>query len=508
LAEVWVAQTIDCESLSRPCSRRPLAISDIGHSDYTAENEPIFPIALLRLASLLDPNNQHPRILEAELLFYSGKHSAAAALVNEVPSRDYSSALLVPGRYENYIITAYDYFQREAWQAASTQFRTGLTIVGEAGLLEDQKSYYIAAVNQYSTITAMSIRDQLLAGKYSLLAGDWGSAVRWLKPLVFSNSDEEANAAANATRAWAALYLGSAYELSGDIDSAISAYSLGWEASKDVRLNGLRLLAILQHTGAREGRDELTSQLLAKGPTIPLGRSAVGYLETYPVSGPSGWTLVGYEVDPEGLSFGPLLELWLWWQTPENGMAQLPVDDGWISLGPYVVKKQSVTNLVYNPSFEWGQDANGIPLGWENRMYSDVPETLYIETIVRDDTESHVAVGDNASWPSSGLMGKPFKVQADGWYLMSGLMYTRGATNSNIGRSCFGENFQAAGPYYARWPASQVENKWVQISDFGRAHLNDEPDQCRLLIVSFENPGGLVMWDNLMLARVTWPAHK
>ena len=491
-----------------------------------ATNEAVLErqLALLQRAASIDPAADRSYLHIAEVLFALGKRREAAAILSqngwgvECPShaqrQDYplgtpvptnvltrASPLSVQGQYEYHLIQAYQHMMAECWDPAVWHFRQALAYVGERALLQDRRDFFWASARWHLEQGRDHPIERLLAGKYFTLSGEWVQAVTILQPLL-----DVGAGLSSIQRAWAALYLGRAYQEQGDVILAKNAYQLGWQIAPAVRENGIRLLALLRTFGQEDQADQIKEQLRALGPAYPSGRYAPGYRMAYNSVLPSGLSFAGYDLDPESVEHGAPLEVWLWWQKTSDEQLVSREEGDRIDLGSYLLQHQWVTNLVVNNAFEWGEKPDGVPLGWERRIYSEAPESLYITTTIRDGRRTKVVVGSNLKNDSSGLFGFELPMQTDGWYLMAGWMNDAGA--GNIGRNCVGPEFWPGGPYYIAYPKQtprRPDGVWVHIADLAPAFPAQKPDRCRMILVNYQSPGGITMWDDLILARITPP---
>lgn len=461
----------------------------------------------------INPEDRQPALYQAESLFYSGKHKQAADLLaaqgglmqpdlsgafsGQIPAQP--SPLLSIGRYEYYIVSGYRELSLGHWANAVKAFRLGLAHEGEQPSPEDMQAFFIASAYWHLETGDTPSYQRVLAGKYFVLSEEWPKATQVLNPPV--NSPE----LSREERAWAALYRARAYAGEGLWDEAILDLKYGWQVTPLVRENGIRLWQMLVRSGKASDANRIQKQLLELGPRYRAGRYAVGYEYPSTTIVPSGWKFVGYDLDPESIGHSTSLEVWIWWERAGDAVPHSHGSDDQIEIGPYLLDRQWLTNLIPNAGFEWGESADGTPIGWSERIYSDSSSSLFVDRSERDSRTSRVAVGANAVADSSGLVGLQFPVQPNAWYLMAGWMNTSQATNSNIGRTCGGKSFNARGPAFFPWQPAIPDGTWVQIADAVPAFPDDRPEYCRLILINYMNPRGKTIWDDLIFARVRLP---
>jgi hypothetical protein len=470
-------------------------------------------LAGFRQAAALDPANRRAALHAAEMLFAAGDRAEAAAVMAEAgwpagPEPDplsnslawqAGSPLLTVGRYEYYLMRAHRLAQAEQWEAAVREFQFGVAYAGERAAAQDWRDFFQATARWRSHTAASDERGQPLAGKYYALAGDWDSAVKTLQPVVASRS-----ALAEDDLAWAAYYLGQAHEGRGDPAAALDAYRVGWQASAGVRENGIQLARLLSAVAPAEA-ETVALALQAAGPAFLAGRTGPDYRFEGPGALASGWTFVGYDLDPESLEHGGPVEVWLWWQPPAPA---LPAAAGQtlVTAGEYVLQRQQLVNRIPNSAFEWGEKSDGVPLGWAGRVYLDDPGSANVTTVERGGRATRVAVAANLPHDSSGLEGYEMPVPPDGWYLLAGWLNDTG--NGNIGRNCRGEMFQPGGPYYIAYADQEPVRPagvWVHVADLAPTFPGEQVEHCQILLTNFQSAGGVSLWDDLLLARVEPP---
>jgi tetratricopeptide (TPR) repeat protein len=468
----------------------------------------------LRQAEVIEPGNRRAQLHEAEMLFALGEHEQAAAVLSEAgwppgpeplaasPDRPElsGSPLLTVGRYEHDLVRGYQWAAAGQWQAATQAFQFGLAQAGERALEKDRHAFYEASARWHASQAEASPEEQRLAGKYFALAGEWEMAVQSLEPLLAGRGG-----LTQVERAWAFYYLGRARAGAGDTMEAIEAYRAGWRAAPEVRVNGIELARLLAANEPAEAQ-AVQQALIAAGPAFPNGRSGPGYQLLKTAAIPSGLTFRGYDLDPESVEAGAVLEVWLWWQKPPRFSLIHQSGDEVMEFGDSLWQRQTVTNLIVNNTFEWGEWPSGVPLGWDDRLYTKSPDSFFIETAERDGRETHVAASANHGIDSAGLLGHDLPMQADGWYLMAGWMNSTG--NGNLGRNCQGTVFGPGRPYYIAYSDEtpvRPAGEWVHYADLAPAFPGGQPEVCALLLTDSNSPGSTSLWDDLILARVDLP---
>jgi hypothetical protein len=483
----------------------------------TGNSEKLPAAGLLQMAERLAPDYEQTYRRQAEVLFALGQRQAAADLLRRhgwgIASMEYTaiedyprssaagipasrSPLLASGRYEYYLIRGHQYLLEERPAEAANDFQLALANAGERALPADRR-YLFLALAQVSAQQNTPV-SRYLTGKYSVLADEPQQAINWLTPLVNAPLLLPAEDAARA--AW---YLGQAHEAMDDLDGAIRVYREGWRIAPDVRENAISLVSALSRSGRQDQSQEIRDQLWQSGPSRHAGRTAVGTTAFYTPTLPAGWSFIGFDADLPLVEQSAHFPAWTWWKKPAGG-GKLADTRDLIDLGDVIVQREWLVNEAQNPGFEWGTQPNGVPYGWNERIYTDTLQSLFVETTDRNGETTRVAMGANLESASSGLRGKDMPVQPNGWYLLAAWQKQQNAPKSSIGRACTGAAV-SSGPYFPPWPDKVAEGKWVYVVDLGPAYPQMEPTNCQLMLINFDNPGGVVMWDDLVFARVAPP---
>ncbi|HVF99687.1 MAG TPA: hypothetical protein VND68_07600, partial [Chloroflexia bacterium] len=281
----------------------------------------------LSLGKQFAPQDEGLRLRTAETLFAQGRAQEAAGMLPRVGlllpdalAKQYipaaRSRLLLSGTYENYLISAYQFYEARNWEEAVTAFRLALSH-GAAYMKPVDHQAYFGALAQYHANKydgrPGSARDVYLGDKYFTHAGQHISGGEWMRGAMQVEGWEEMAA---VDRAGAYLYFGQAWEAASDLQHARAAYETAAVLAPTLREPRIRLLQTLARLGEIEGAGQVEADLAASGPTYKLGEFGGEHDVAEPGRLANGWTLIGYDVDEESLSAGGEMDLWLWWKGP------------------------------------------------------------------------------------------------------------------------------------------------------------------------------------------------
>jgi tetratricopeptide (TPR) repeat protein len=441
-----------------------------------------------RLARLREwlPGSAVLALRAAEAGFAAGDVAGSAALLPPVaigqpprpeidggfipPTR---SRLLTGGRYENYLLAAYQKLAAGEAVGAIESFRWAFSLAPEYINEADFRAYSGLMSDQYAQ--GEGAGDLLLAGQYALWAGLPERAEQLLSGLV-AGAGGEGLTAVEAARARS--YLGQA--LAGEKrDEAGAAYQAAMGLAPDVAEPRLRLLAL---TGDPAGLD----------------RAGPGYRLPVPVE-VNGRRLIGYDVEEAAVEAGGPLDGWLWWQG-EGGEA------GMMAAGAYWIEPVRLLNLAPNPGFEWGAAADGLPLGYIAIYYTN--NTDGVSLVRQEGPAGSSMVLSLANNGILGLRSYPFPVDPEGVYLT--MAWTAGGRRLALGRKCFfGDhpddrlnNFwgvpQVPHVLVERLP-DNGDMGWSPLADVSRTLPEGNAVLCQLVL---EQQGGQALFDRVLLARL------
>lgn len=319
-------------------------------------------------------------------------------------------------------------------------------------------------------------------------------------------------------RAW--MYLGLVREQAGDTSAGLStglavargAYEKAVKLAPALAEPRIRLLALLHRLGDRAAANRVAATLARRGPTYRLGTFGPGYEKPSPVSLPSGWTLMGYDLDEESLEAGGLMELWLWWQAPPGVQ---PTGEDWLPVGEYWLQRQEVVNLAPNPGFAWGMAANGLPLGYLVTYHTPTSEGM---SIVQDVGPHGVQnpVLQIAYGGAVGIKTYLLPVNERGLHLTGAWLKRDRYAAVKMGRQCFvgdGSPEERTGiwgaPKAPKWELGKLEGdapggSWVHLAHLGPPLPGTSVVMCQLY---FErgpgHPGDNVRVEHVLFARLS-----
>jgi tetratricopeptide (TPR) repeat protein len=460
----------------------------------------------LSLGNQLAPQNEGLRLRTAETLFAQGRAQEASdmlprmgLLLPDALAKQYipaaRSRLLLPGTYENYLISAYQLSAAGSWEEAVTAFRLALSH-GAAYMKPVDYQAYFGALAQYHAQQynqgAVPARESYLAGKYFARSGVWGEAGEWLERAMQAPSWREMAAVDQAS---AYLYLGQAWEEALDIQQARAAYEMAAGLAPVLREPRLRLLQNLRQLGETEYAGQLEADMAVNGPIYKLGVFDGEHDVAEPGRLANGWTLLGYDVDEESLAAGGEIDLWLWWKGPPGVE---PQGCGWLKVGDYRLQRQTVVNLTPNPGFEWGALSDGFPLG-VYPMWDVSFGNVGVEISDWPIGESKAMFVSKVTGVAA-VMSKPVPAYADAYYLGGFWVKSDGAATLEFRCS---ENSEFG--FRKSSPPSASTSQWLHVTYFGKANPDPATGLC---VASFQAQGDKVEWDQVMIARLPehlWP---
>ena len=368
------------------------------------------------------PGADELRLRRAEAAFAAGDPRAAAALLPATergapPRSDVDgsfapvtgSRLLAGGRYENYLVAAYQELAAGERDKAIEAFRWAFSLAPEHVQEADYRAYYGLMAERHAQ--GDGVRDGLRAGQYAVWAGRAAWAEQLLQALMAAPAWQSLTARERAA-AW--TYLGRA-RAARDAGGAVAAYREAMALVPNLAEPRLRLWAL---------RPE-TADLLPAGP---------GYWLDEPLAW-KGRTLVGFDVEEAAVEAGGLVDVWLWWQ----------------AAGEYRIERRRAVNLAPNPGFEWGM-AGGLPVGYYALYRTGSPEGVNVMSRDTAAGENHVLSLANNGW--LGVRSYPLAVDPDGLYLMAARVEGR-SQEAGIGRKCFTPDY----------PADRRNNLWGMPQD-------------------------------------------
>lgn len=238
------------------------------------------------------------------------------------------------------------------------------------------------------------------------------------------------------------------------------------------------------------------------GPGTWLGAVGDGFQELQPAQLPSGWRLVGYDIDEELLQQVKGLELLLWWQRD----GEIPAVGDWTRVGDYRILRQQVTNLFPNAGFEWGVDERGLPLGYHREIYDAPRGSVLVEEGARSEQSSHLMVTNNSpAIQQVGLATRLIAVDPVGEYLMSAWIRDEGGF-AVPGRSCQGPQFTGLSPYFiTSYQPDRPLGNWIQHAELAKAHPGTNPALCENLLLNNSHSIKPAWWDHALMVRIQTP---
>jgi tetratricopeptide (TPR) repeat protein len=411
------------------------------------------------------------------------------------------SPLFGDGSFEHYLTLAYLETASGNWDAAVMAFRPGLAFRGSLVHPQDFQTFYRASAQRQLQSTTESARDAFFAGRYLYLAGDYLQAIGILES-VKENENLKPD-----ERAWSIHYLGRSFEELGDLESALDSYRSGWTLSSEVRENGIHFIRLLQQSEQNIDTDLIRDQLAALGPTFRPDQVVSQQGDPDLATFPSGSGFAGFELDTLSIADGTTLDMWLWWEVPQELANGVMADADTIVADSYVIVRQRTSNLILNAGFEWGETVDGFPLGWQRRIYSQEPDSFFVSGVSRAGLSTRAAVASNTmTRESSGAIGISESVQDGIYYLMAG--WTKDSGNGLMGRNCRGEEFEPGGPYYIDQSDNSTnvsEEEWTQVVSLAPAVPGFNPDQCTAILINFRAPDSLSYWDDLIWVPIEPP---
>lgn len=458
------------------------------------------PRIYLRLAEVEFSQGKRVSALDRLVAGTWSTRCTSSAEQNTSP-RNAQSLLSMPSQYEHHLIEGYQCARLQDWFGAVREFRLGLAYAGERVLPQDVQAFYNVTAHMYLTQATSDVAYTYLAGKYSVLAGNWKQGSELLKHMILPESGLN-----EADRARAATYLGIARYAQGDIDGAIEAHRAGWQTTDVVRENGVYLISLLRKQRKTDEAKRIESRLEVLGPEFRAGSYGPNYEVNRSIILPSGHTFFGYDLDEQDIAAGSPLNLMIWWKKPKGDIQSSSNRENAIELSQYLILAESGTNMIPNAGLEWGQKQDSLPEGWDERIYSSAPDSAYVGTAMRKGLMTRVAIADNTRYTSSGFINSYSPVDRKGLYLMAGWINDTGS--GNIGRVCAGRFFQPGGPYYiadAHSRPPRPKGTWIHASDVATPFPEEAADECRLLLINYNAPGGITMWDDLILMRIEVP---
>ncbi|MBI4504835.1 MAG: hypothetical protein HY691_04810 [Chloroflexi bacterium] len=493
-----------CQIASRPYP--PVAWDESAPAEERARS-------LLAAALVWDGGSPAIRLHLAEALFALGRRAEAAGVLPPVDEYESGrSPLAHAARYEHHLIRGQQMAQTRRWGEAVQAFRLGLSLGAERTTQADEEALLLALAELHRERAEGDPTDRrtaYLAGKYLARAGRWEEALGWLGRTgtdagTGRRGDGETRGQGDpAGAAWLHVYIGRALEERGELAGARVAYQAAVDVAPQVREAQARLLALLRRTDTNAAR-AIEARLAALGPGVPLGRRGGGYEALRPARLPSGWALVGYDVDGEALAAGPPVELLLWWQAPAGAS---PRGEGWLRAGPYWLQWQRTANLAPNAGFEWTGAATGLPFGYAYEFYAADVRQIAVRRTPRDGRDDNALVIAHVARESEriGVVGPPVPVDSYAYYLMGG-QKQESAPHGNIGRLCYDPQERNEPPYYIAYHDAprQPVGVWLQFADLARPFPGRGILSCKLFLID-AGVGSMTMWDDLLLARIALP---
>ena len=449
--------------------------------------------SLLQKSVKLLPSNSSGWLHLAEVDFALGdRDSASHSYTQSAAQLPGRSPFLDEKRYEAQLIQAWAAFKNEDWDQAVDHFRLGLFWGGENPTQSDEEAYFKSLAFQ-----AKDDKTEFKPGIFSILAGEQQTGIDLLKEELTNNNPQN-----NELVSLAYLYLAKGYSDLSDYENAEDAAIASVYLNPENRLAIYSLLQIYQLNKDSGKAKEIEQKLNEIGPGFPLGLHSGSYHEDRPARLPSGWTLVGYDLDETLLEDAHRLEALLWWQAPEN----IQPGEGFLPVGDYWIQIQELTNLLPNPGMEWGLDENGLPLGYDREFYGAPEDRLVVTTEQRSGSPTQVLAANNSTEvPSIALTSRLIQLDPLQVTLMAGWVKDEGSI-ANIGRNCWGREFQPGYPYYIGFPKTneRPKNSWIHLADLQQIVPGEKAETCEVLLINFmaETPA---MWDNVFWAVVETP---
>jgi tetratricopeptide (TPR) repeat protein len=451
------------------------------------------------LAARSQPNSESLRLHLAEIAFALGDRQKAAQYLDDIKYSDPSrSPLLQEQRYEAHLIKARQEVARGNFEAAVYDFRLGLAWGDERTLPADERDYFLALAELEKRRLSNNPTDTQAAyrvGRYLIQAGEWETGLGY-----FDHSDVIAGLS-DRQAAWIYSLYGQYSGDHGQATKAIDDYSQALKTNPEFRPAAIRLLGLLRHTGRNTAAVQVEEDLQALGPSYHLGARGENYQASKPAALSDTWTLVGYDLDDELLEQAKSLELFLWWQSPE----EQPQGEGWTKVGDYWVQRQVVTNVFPNAGFEWGMDERGIPLGHAKELYNSPPGSLNVIIKERAGEQTNIAAANNsAAVRHIALISRKMPVDESSYYLMAGQIWDEGGS-ATIGRSCSSPQPDSPSPYYIIGYQGQPLSAWIAYSELSTPFPGYRSKTCETLLMNDANSDRPAYWDNILWTRIQNP---
>lgn len=438
---------------------------------------------------------------QATLAFVQGDRLAAARALAMTPAHPAGrSPLVSENRYEFYLTRARQHMEAQRWQDAVEDFRRAMVLDPYGDLPTDDRDWYRALAGleiEKATADGTDNRARYLAGKYLAQAGEMAQARQWLEA---AGAGGEAVGLSSTEVAWANVYLARVWREEGNLAKARAVLEGTLTRSPDFRPAAMELLEIARELGDVEAAQRVETILLALGPTNRLGQQGAGYQYGTPAQLPSGWTLVGYELDEQLLEQTTALDLVLWWQGP----AELHAGHELVSVGEYVLLQQRVHNLFANAGFEWDVDSRGIPVGHDREYYGGPPDSMEVTEARLDGALTNVLAAHNTALNDRvALLSFPVAVDESGQYLMATWLRDEDGLGK-IGRLCIEQRFGPETGYYIMPAGSRPTGTWNHLADLALASPGQSPVSCAVLVLN-SNSQRTALWDKVLFAQVETP---
>lgn len=463
----------------------------------------------LALAAQVVPHSQTVRLRLAEMDFAVGNHSLAASLLpvinptvsplgfNSSPA-DYRSVLLSPGRYESNLVIAYQQLTLGRWDNAVREFRMAMAVAPESLLTADYEAFYTALAEDETRQGGASGLDAhvaYLAGAFFVQAHNWDSARAWLERL---EARDMLNGLTNEEQARVFMDLGLTYESTANPQAAEVMYRRASDRSPSTNEPQFYLVRILSRLHDTTSESSVIRALADRGPRYQLGAFGAGQAVAWPATAPSGQTLIGYDVDPETVGAGGLVDLWLWWR---GGVPSGMTPGTWLQIGPFAVQHLLTPNLAPNANFSWPGPSSGVPSGFESENYGAPPSSLAV-------VYSAGPTGDTSALQISspighlvGLRSWPIPVQSNDLYLTAAWLRTpEDQTQAGqIGRLCSIPNNEFYPVYIGPGGTAPTNGGWLHVAQASTPVPGKAALACRLWLY---NKKGSTQWDQLLFVRI------
>lgn len=256
----------------------------------------------------------------------------------------------------------------------------------------------------------------------------------------------------------------------------------------------VRVCSWLEQTGDRSVCDpavqaEWLKQAATATPAYPVGQTREG-----------GWTLLGYDVDQEGMVRGEPVDLLLYWKGPASappGSQQ----EGWQRAGErWVQILPGIHNLISNGGFELGLEG-GAPVGFPTNIEGESPNSAYLVADVRDgkDTTALLLYNPKGDIRAS-LVSASVPAKANQLYLQGGWIKSINARGYS-GR-CFAYVDWQTRPCDTYIQENIVNSPWRY--DSGITWSVVDTDRIQIWLYNYKT-AGYVYFDNVILVEIGSP---